>query len=144
MASGIKVELEGSRELQKQLERIAKTAPKKLDGVFFSGATKTQEVAVKSIQGHQSSGVTYKRRSVEHTASTAGNPPNSDTGRLVKNITVQKIDGGYDVGSRKDAPHGLWLEFGTSSTAPRPWLRPAYDLTVAWVLDKLKKIEVQK
>jgi HK97 gp10 family phage protein len=90
--------------------------------------------AKKSIQSHKSSGNVYVRGSISHTASTAGNPPNSDTGNLVKNITIQKISGGYDVGSRKGAPYGVHLEFGTSKMAARPWLTPAFYLA----LEKLK------
>tara|TARA_R110000868_G_scaffold338306_1_gene599036 strand:+ start:96 stop:506 length:411 start_codon:yes stop_codon:yes gene_type:complete len=79
--------------------------------------------AVKSIQEHRSSGITRGR----HTASTAGNPPNSDTGYLAGNIHLV-IDGdklGCSVESR--ANYSVALEFGTSSIAARPFLQPALE-----------------
>ena len=129
-----RIEITGDKEYIALVERIKKELPKRLDAALFTGATDTMNEAKKSIQGHQSSGNVYQRGSISHTASTAGNPPNSDTGNLVQNITIQKINGGYDIGSRKGAPYGVYLEFGTSKMGARPWLTPAFYLA----LEKLK------
>ncbi len=134
----IRVEIKGNKEFVKAVRDYGKTAKDALGKALFLGATHTRNEAVASIQAHGSAGVTYKRRGVEHTASVAGNPPNTDTGNLVKNITTEKISGGYDVGSRKGAPYGAALEFGTSKIAPRPWLSPAYEKAVKIVLDKIR------
>lgn len=134
------VEITGQKELQRAITRIQKNAPEFLNEALVTLATDTQAEAVKSIQAHQSSGNVYQSRTVTHTASTAGNPPNSDTGTLVRNITVQKIKGGYDVGSRKGAPHGFYLEFGTSKIDPRPWLAPAYQKAADKFLDTVRKL----
>lgn len=58
-----------------------------------------------------------------HTSSKAGDAPNVDTGVLIKSIAVERGIGHWLVGSSdKKAP---WLEFGTKSIAPRPFLYPA-------------------
>jgi len=129
-----RIEIKGDKEYIALINRMKNELPKRLDAALLTGSLDTMNEAKKSIQAHQSSGNTYTRRSVTHTASTAGNPPNSDTGNLVDNITIKKINGGYDVGSRKGAPYGVHLEFGTSKMAARPWLTPAFYLA----LEKLK------
>ena len=129
-----RIEIKGDKEYLALIAKMKKELPKRVDASLFTGSLDTMNEAKKSIQAHQSSGNVYSRGSITHTASTAGNPPNSDTGNLVKNITIQKIKGGYDVGSRKGAPYGVHLEFGTSKMAARPWLTPAFYLA----LDKLK------
>jgi HK97 gp10 family phage protein len=129
-----RIEITGDKEYQALIAKMKKELPKRLDAALLTGSLDTMNEAKKSIQGHQSSGNVYVRGSITYTASTAGNPPNSDTGNLVQNITIQKIKGGYDVGSRKGAPYGVHLEFGTSKMAARPWLTPAFYLA----LEKLK------
>lgn len=54
-----------------------------------------------------------------------GDPPNADTGRLMKSIA-------FEVDSRKlsatvgtNLLYGKYLEFGTEDMAPRPWLVPS-------------------
>lgn len=62
-------------------------------------------------------------------ASFPGDPPNTDTGRLVQSIQFE-IDGnvGY-VGT--NLVYGAWLEFGTKNMAPRPWLSVAVESNAA-------------
>ena len=134
--STARVEIKGSERLQKAIRSVLAENEAKGRAMIADGAYMTQLDAVKSIQTHQSSGRSYTRRSVQHTASTAGNPPNTDTGNLVRNITVNKIQGGYDVGSRAGAPYGFWLEFGTLKMAPRPWLSPAFKRSVDKLIAK--------
>ena len=135
----LQVSIEGSEKFIAAIAKIRRTAPEKLQQVLQAGAEETRNMAVRSIQASQSQGRIYQRRSVEHTASKPGKPPNTDTGNLVSNITVQKIEKGFDVGSRQGAPYGLWLEFGTSKMLPRPWLAPAFKAAVATTLKALKR-----
>jgi len=127
----LKIELEGIKEFNDWITAQAKGDKKKLNQNLAKAAEDTQGKAVKSISSGARSGAIYKRGSISHQASAAGQLPKSDTGTLVKNITVEKVSDGYTVGSRKDAPHGFWLEFGTSNMSPRPWLQPAFDYVVA-------------
>lgn len=78
-----------------------------------------------NISSGSRSGRIYKRgKKRTHQASSAGEFPKTDYGDLVKNIkTVISFNGlEATVGSRIDAPHGFWLEFGTPKMQPRPWL----------------------
>ena len=125
------IKIIGDKEFIKSVDLIAKTEPKKLDAALARMAFATDKDAKMSIQGSPATGRAYKRRSITHIASSPGNAPRTDTGQLVRNITVKR-DGflNYTVGSRKGAPHGFWLEFGTRFIAKRPWLTPAYNKVI--------------
>ena len=145
MGQTLKVEIKGAAEFAINAKKCANQANIKVDQILAAGAIETNSEARKSILEHRSKGNVYlrgKNNSISHTASTAGNPPNSDTGTLVKNIRVEKIKGGYDVGSRKGAPWGLWLEFGTSKVAARPWLTPAYQKAIKHVTNLFSNLKV--
>lgn len=140
MPQTFKVNIKGSDEFIKAAKAYAKKQSRDLNTILGEGAIETQSEAQRSILSHQSRGALYVKSSgVTHQASLEGYPPNSDTGTLVKNITVETIKGGYEVGSRKGAPWGAWLEFGTSRVGARPWLQPAYDRVVKTMMDKFKK-----
>lgn len=67
----------------------------------------------------------YRRRSVTHQASAPGEPPASDTGRLVGSLRTE-----YDFDHLKgtlmaSTSYAGYLEFGTQRMAPRPFMRPA-------------------
>tara|TARA_Y100000385_G_scaffold9180_1_gene9575 strand:- start:6 stop:416 length:411 start_codon:yes stop_codon:yes gene_type:complete len=91
--------------------------------IIASGVQDTMNTAKTSIQQHQSKGRTYGK----HTASVAGNPPNSDTGFLANNIFMvldaDKLGGSVE--SRAD--YSGFLEFGTSKMGARPYLQPALE-----------------
>jgi hypothetical protein len=114
--------------------------------------------AVKSISADPSPGITYKKYHKKkngggfrgnHTASKAGDAPNSDTGNLVQSITAMQITtqakgtGGYkglnewSIGSPLD--YAAWLEFGTLDMAARPWLSPAVDKAEAGHIERVTK-----
>lgn len=100
-----------------------------VERIIHKGANDVRNTAVKSIQQHGSSGITYEKYNPRrtHTASTAGNPPNSDTGYLANNIFVE-IDNdkmGASVESR--AEYSDYLEFGTSKMRARPFMQPALE-----------------
>lgn len=137
----LRVTVESSKRVEKMIKDAAKRAPGRVDSILSKAAFNTQNVAITSMQLSPPTGRTYRRRSVVHTASSEGGPPRIDTGTLIANITVQK-EGlmSYTVGSRKDAPHGFWLEFGTSKMAPRPWLQPAAEETRRTLIQDLKRI----
>lgn len=72
-------------------------------------------------------GRVYVRRTVAHQASAPGEPPASDTGRLVNSVTTEVLDQGSRVVGRvvvRDGKAAL-LEYGTARMAARPYARPA-------------------
>lgn len=66
-------------------------------------------------------------RRVPHQASAPGQPPASDTGRLMASIHHQMVGAGQSVQAQigSDVQYALYLELGTRYMAPRPFLRPA-------------------
>lgn len=102
---------------------------KQLKQIIAVGGQMVMNEAKQSIHSHGSSGRTYEKYNPRrtHTASSAGNPPNTDTGYLANNIYLEiDTDGlGADVESR--AEYSEFLEFGTSKMLPRPFLQPALE-----------------
>lgn len=113
-----------------------------VERVIASGVQDTMNTAKQSIQQSSSSGVTYEKYNPRrtHTASSAGNPPNSDTGFLVSNIHAV-IDAdrlGGSVESRAD--YSGFLEFGTSKMKARPYLQPALEENKPKIRAKFRKL----
>lgn len=102
---------------------------KQLKQIIAVGGQMVMNEAKQSIHSHGSSGRTYEKYNPRrtHTASSSGNPPNTDTGYLASNIYLEvDTDGlGADVESR--AEYSEFLEFGTSKMLPRPFLQPALE-----------------
>jgi hypothetical protein len=86
------IQITGDKDVLRSIQRIKKNAPAALDGALLVFATDIQGSSVQSIQASGSSGAAYTRRTVQHTASAPGNPPNTDTGQLVRNITVKTMN----------------------------------------------------
>jgi len=135
------ITLTGDKELLKAIRKLKKEAPKDLQKMLFDAAMHTRNVAIDSIQKPKAGGAAYQRRTVTHLASPPGGPPNTDRGTLVQSITVEKIEGGYDVGSREGAPHGFWLEMKEPSAGGRKWLEPAFLLGIAHLQELIRKFK---
>ena len=126
-------------EALSMLDDLSKEVNQEVNKAIRTTAFKIKRTAVKSISASPSQGVTRKVYNSKkdgggvraiHTASKAGDAPNTDTGNLVQSIKVRKqvTAGGLDsylLGSSLD--YAAWLEFGTLNTAARPWLEPAVD-----------------
>jgi HK97 gp10 family phage protein len=91
--------------------------------IIASGVQDTMNTAKTSIQQHQSKGRTYGK----HTASVAGNPPNSDTGFLASNIFMVLDADKFGGAVESRADYSGFLEFGTSKMGARPYLQPALE-----------------
>jgi HK97 gp10 family phage protein len=62
----------------------------------------------------------------DHQASAPGEPPASDTGRLIRSVDVRHKPGTATAIVGVGAEHAKYLEFGTAQMAARPAFRPAY------------------
>lgn len=106
-----------SKLLDKVRSNVEKAVIQSIEGV--------REEAISLILDTQKTGRIYRRRSIEHQASAPGEAPASDTGRLVNSIRVEydlpNLTGRIVVG----AAYGMFLEYGTQTIEPRPFLRPA-------------------
>ena len=109
-----------------KLRKMTNSTPMEAKQAIADVSLKVEGDAKFAIQTGGRSGRIYKRGSKTHQASTGGEFPKTDTGELVANITSEFSLMGLEatVGSRRGAPHGFMLEFGTSKMTPRPWLMP--------------------
>jgi HK97 gp10 family phage protein len=85
------------------------------------GAADIAAKAIELIESSPGGGRIYHG----HVASAPGEPPRSDTGELVGSITA--TGSGLSAEVRVDSGHAVYLEYGTSKMAPRPFLQPAID-----------------
>ena len=92
------------------------------DTISIAGLLVMNE-AKRSIQSHSAGGRTYGN----HTASAAGQPPNTDTGFLVSNIFLDKDNDGMGADVESRADYSVYLEFGTREMQPRPFMQPALE-----------------
>jgi HK97 gp10 family phage protein len=118
---------------------------KAAEQIIASGLQDTMNTAKQSIQTNSGGGRTYEKYNPKrtHTASSAGNPPNTDTGFLVSNIhVVLDIDGlGGSVESRAD--YSGFLEFGTSKMQARPYLQPALEQNKPKIRAKFRRLKAK-
>ena len=75
--------------------------------------------------------------------SDPGMPPNVETGNLRRNIAWETPSYlrrriGTGVGNASSVGYAMWLEFGTRTMAPRPFLRPSLDETRDELTEMLK------
>lgn len=89
------------------------------------GCEGVRNEAIRLINSGPKTGRIYTRRGISHQASAPGEPPASDTGRLVNSITTKyepdKMSGIVQFGTE----YAPFLEFGTQTMEPRPFARPA-------------------
>ena len=116
---------------QDRLEKKVVTNPEKhLKRLVLRTTTLVENTAKKSIMKGGTGRIYQKynpRR--EHTASKVGEPPASDTGFLVGNITLDVKEQGTSVIGQviASAPYAKALEFGTTQMEPRPFMQPALE-----------------
>ena len=134
--------IKGSDALSTNLQGLMSAFPKAINRAVVKTANDVRNEAIDSIRKEQSQGRVYthyfkamlpngaliegERRGKPHTASAAGDAPNTDTGNLIGKIAVESPRRGVSfVGTSVD--YGKFLEFGTKRMAERPWLQPAMD-----------------
>jgi HK97 gp10 family phage protein len=96
--------------------------------IFLQGAI-IQSFGSSGVSGTRS-GATKKERAGNR--SKPFEPPHVDTGHLRRNIGYQKVKDmlyriGTGIGGRQSVGYAIYLEYGTSKMAPRPYLRPAFN-----------------
>lgn len=122
------VSVSGDKELNRKLNKLGFKMMAAIDAGVFITAQDIRTDAIKSIQ-NQSTGRSVQRSrqgggTYTHMASNTGQAPNTDTGKLVASIAVEKEkEANYLVGSNLE--YAAFLEFGTSKMGARPWLEPA-------------------
>ena len=138
--AGLRVTVLGQDQFKKSLQMGGKLAMDAIEKSVTKTTLAVHSTAAASIR-KKGTGRTYKRGSVVHVASSAGSPPATDTGNLNSQLfpvidkTVSTVEG--RVISR--APYSFALEFGTRTTAARPFMRPALEAHVGDFREALAK-----
>jgi len=109
----------------------------------FRLANQVRNEAVKSIQTSPRTGRKYKRGGVVHIASSPGNPPATDTGKLVQSIRVEHQPGSGAAKVVVGAEYAAALEFGSGKIAPRPFLRSAVKAVKSQSSELAKSVNIK-
>lgn len=103
------------------------------------GTEEVRNEMVRLIQSGPKTGRVYTRRGVSHQASAPGEPPATDTGRLVNSITTEydaaKLTGTVSANTE----YAEFLEYGTQTMAERPFMRPALANKQEKIIEDMKK-----
>jgi len=123
----ISVTLEGADELAAALKKIGKQSGPATTKIANATAVELQGNIKKRILRGPNTGRTYKRGTISHTASSPGQAPATDTGRLVGSVYFDSARGSFGaavatVGSK--LAYALHLEYGTRNMKPRPVWEP--------------------
>ena len=136
------VKVSGMRNFQTQIRKLGDSFSDAVNNGVFLAANEIRTYAIKSIQ-EQSPGKSVKRSrqgggTYPHVAASPGQAPNTDTGKLVASIAVEKkAESTYFVGS--GLSYAKYLEFGTSKMLARPWLQPAIRANRNALIDNIEK-----
>lgn len=122
------MKIEGMDDLNAVLAKLPAEFDREATALVNRTAQNIRNTAVRSIQKHLSSGVTYEKYKPRrtHIASAPGQPPNTDTGRLVGSIRA--VESGTPTAYVEAlAGYARHLEFGTRNMAARPFMTPAVE-----------------
>jgi HK97 gp10 family phage protein len=121
------VRLTGNKELKDTLRRLGVNADKELADAVRMTAQSIRGNAQRLIARGTKSGEVYDKTNPRrtHRASAAGEPPASDTGRLIGSIRADVA--GKEASVSANTVYAAPLEFGTRDIAPRPFMIPALE-----------------
>lgn len=124
----VTITLSGGKELRAALKAMGPRLEAEVGRAVTGTALELQGDVKKRINRGPASGRVYQKQNPRrvHQASAPGQAPATDTGRLVNSIFFE-VQGKLTatVGSR--LVYALWLEYGTSRMAARPYFRPAVE-----------------
>ena len=137
----MKLKVINKQEFYRRLTKQLGVVPiKNAQRACFKSANLVKNEAIKSISQGSPSGPVVTRYNPKRSLriSAAGEPPVTDTGFLVSNITTEVQTEGRRVTGivRSQAPYSAFLEFGTQQMPARPFMQPALDKSA----NKIKRI----
>lgn len=123
----ITVKIEGLEELRARFTNLDRKFDDAVADAIEDTILQIRTEVIKGLQRGPASGRVYKKSNPKrtHQASAPGQPPMSDTGRLVGSIYMDIRPTSATVGSRLAYAH--YLEFGTRKMAPRPIWMPVVE-----------------
>ena len=124
----VRIRLEGSDQMQAALREASQEIKAAASKAVLGTALELQRNVVKSVQHGPASGRVYRKYNPSrvHRASAPGQAPMSDTGRLASSITFDQ-DGPLTATVGSVVAYAVYLEYGTSRMAARPFFRPAVE-----------------
>ncbi len=125
--SSITTQVIGDKEFLRKLKTLSISVPKEIHDEAVSIGMEIRNKIIKSMRNtkKRSSNPVGGGRTAFHYPSIPYNPPAIDKGTLVGDIHVRASSTEVEVGN-VSAPHGDWMEKGTKTIKPRPWLKPAF------------------
>ena len=123
------------KELTKSLKARSKQIPAGTTNAMIKACLLIESDAKILMTDSPATGRSYwkgKHGNIEHHASAPGEPPAVDTGMLRASVTHVIEGGGFStqlvgrVGTH--LMYGAYLEFGTSTMRPRPWISVALEI----------------
>lgn len=124
----VTIKLEGAKELQAALRNLSDEVRAEVGKAVTGTAIMLRADVVERIQRGPASGVVYTKKNPNrvHQASAPGEAPATDTGRLANSIEFDQI-GPLTATVGSSLLYALYLEYGTTRMAPRPYFRPAVE-----------------
>jgi HK97 gp10 family phage protein len=113
--------VQGLAETLRIVDKYQKDVEKGVKRAVQRAALRIQTTARRRIQRGPKTGEWYGR----HQASSPGESPAADTGRLSSSIQVD--DRGLEASVYTNLEYAEGLEFGTSRIKPRPFLNPSVE-----------------
>ncbi|MGJ3241166.1 MAG: hypothetical protein ACFE0Q_20820 [Anaerolineae bacterium] len=121
MADGLVMNVDTRR-----MQQIINSLPGAANDLLAGVATEMVSDIKLSMVNSPATGITYRRRSVEHTSSSPGNPPRPDTGELMGSITHRQT-GDLEQTIHDQVEYGVYQELGTEFIEARPFMSPVFD-----------------
>jgi phage gpG-like protein len=123
----MKAQLTGTAELKAALREFGINADKELAAIVRGTAQNVRTHAIKSVQRGPKTGEVYTKTNPKrtHRASAPGQAPATDTGRLANSLKADIQGIRATVFTNVD--YAPFLEFGTRTIEPRPFLFPALE-----------------
>lgn len=123
----ITVSIENDAAVRAALRRYGKKAADLIDRAINAAGLDVDREVKRSIQRGPKTGIIYEKiePNRRHRASAEGEPPATDTGRLVSSIYFTRERLSATVGSK--LAYAYHLEFGTRRIKPRPAWVPAVE-----------------
>lgn len=150
------IKMKGFDEVNQKMALLSKHLPDEVQNAIDATAIDVRNTAVKKVQA-AGSGNTYTQifatiggkivpmgprsgnnLSASHTASKPGEAPATDTGAGANSIFTKFGDLQSWVYTR--LKYMMYLEFGTRTIAPRPWLMPSADENLDGYKKRLYKV----
>ena len=125
----LRIDIDEALALAADLQQWAEALAVGLEAATRAAAADTLAQARHAILSGPRSGRAYRLRGRDHRASAPGEPPASITGRLAQSLEV--IDDGDALLVASEVDYALYLERGTATMAPRPFLGPAAEAAEA-------------